>query len=227
MGGLFFPPRPGKILKQALCVTTHYRLCATLKNTNYKAVKHNEENRLYSPLLSKNRSSKCFKGQYKICTPAHLSIPKYQNILLHRPSLNSLNNYTVNLKCIYLQNYKALTCKNIYMPYKINTTLEYFGSFTILYPPPPILNNPCNQTLFYNLSSANHKALQRTTASLSILISLHRQYLLDEKKFSAFIDNNSLFPPQVIAVQAPSSLLVAGSYQNHCISLATSCFALR
>ena len=143
------------------------------------------------------------------------------------PLLNSLNNYTVNLKCIYLQNYKALTCKNIYMPYKINTTLEYFGSFTILYPPPPILNNPCNQTLFYNLSSANHKALQRTTASLSILISLHRQYLLDEKNFSAFIDNNSLFPPQVIAVQAPSSLLLAGSYRNHCISLATSCFALR
>ena len=107
------------------------------------------------------------------------------------PLLNSLNNYTVNLKCIYLQNYKALTCKNIYMPYKINTTLEYFGSFTILYPPPPILNNPCNQTLFYNLSSANHKALQRTTASLSILISLHRQYLLEEKYFSVFIDNIS------------------------------------
>ena len=107
------------------------------------------------------------------------------------PLLNSLNNYTVNLKCIYLQNYKALTCKNIYMPYKINTTLEYFGSFTILYPPPPILNNPCNQTLFYNLSSANHKALQRTTASLSILISLHRKYLSDEKYFSVFIDNIS------------------------------------
>ena len=135
--------------------------------------------------------------------------------------------------------------------------------------PPPILNNPCNQILFYNLSRANHKALQRTTASLSILISLQRQYLLEEKYFSVFIDNishkknislssptislkrkiflclpifhclnrhyfsstkkqnNSLFPPQVIAVQAPSSLLVAGFYQNHCISLATSCFALR
>ena len=88
--GCFFPPRPGKILKQALCVTTHYRLCATLKNTNYKAVKHNEENKVYSPLLNKNRSPRCFNGQYKICTPAHLSNLKYQNILLHRPSFVKL-----------------------------------------------------------------------------------------------------------------------------------------
>ena len=123
------------------------------------------------------------------------------------PLLNSLNNYTVNLKCIYLQNYKALTCKNIYMPYKINTTLEYFGSFTILYPPPPILNNPCNQTLFYNLSSANHKVLQRTTASLSVLISLHRQYLSDEKYFSVFIDNIS----QMKYIFLSSNILLSSS----------------
>ena len=83
----------------------------------------------------------------------------------------------------------------------MNTTLEYFGSFTILYPP-PLLNNPCNQTIFYNLSSANQKPLQRTAASLSILIYLHRQYLSDEKYFSVFIDN--IFQKENISLSSPT-----------------------